>query len=177
MEITVVQGDITRQQVDAVVNAASPRMRGGGGVDGAIHRAGGPAVLEDCVRRFPNGLPTGEAGWTTAGLLPARWVIHVVGPNYAAGQRDRSLLLSCYTRALAIADELGAATLAFPLVSAGVYGWPKDDAVAAALEAFRSADAGAGAGVTGVTGVTEARIVAFDEPTYDLVRAALHVDS
>lgn len=167
MEITVVQGDITQQQVDALVNAASPRMRGGGGVDGAIHRAGGPAVLEDCVRRFPDGLPTGEAGWTTAGLLPARWVIHVVGPNHAAGQRDRSLLLSCYTRALAVADELGAATVAFPLVSAGVYGWPKDDAVAAALEALRSAD----------TDVTEARIVAFDEAAYDLVRAALHVDS
>ncbi|MDI6909309.1 O-acetyl-ADP-ribose deacetylase [Nocardioides sp.] len=163
MEITVAHGDITRQQVDAVVNAASSRMRGGGGVDGAIHRAGGPAVLEDCVRRFPDGLPTGEAGWTTAGRLPARWVIHVVGPNHAAGQRDRSLLLSCYTRALAVADELGAATLAFPLVSAGIYGWPKDDAVAAALEALSSAD----------TAVTEARIVAFDEATYDLVRAAL----
>ncbi|MBI2245016.1 MULTISPECIES: O-acetyl-ADP-ribose deacetylase [unclassified Nocardioides] len=170
MDITVVQGDITRQEVDAVVNAASSRMRGGGGVDGAIHRAGGPAVLEDCVRRFPDGLPTGEAGWTTAGDLPARWVIHVVGPNHAAGQRDRSLLLSCYTRALAVADELGAATLAFPLVSAGIYGWPKDDAVAAALEALRSADAAG-------TAVTEARIVAFDAATYELVRAALHVES
>ena len=167
MEITVVQGDITQQQVDALVNAASPRMRGGGGVDGAIHRAGGPAVLEDCVRRFPDGLPTGEAGWTTGGDLPARWVIHVVGPNHAAGQRDRSLLLSCYRRALEVADELGAATVAFPLVSAGVYGWPKNDAVAAALEALGSAD----------TAVTEARIVAFDEATYDLVRTALHVES
>lgn len=163
MQITVVRGDITREQVDAVVNAASPQMRGGGGVDGAIHRAGGPAVLEDCIRRFPDGLPTGEAGWTTGGDLPARWVIHVVGPNYAAGQRDRSLLLSCYRRALEVADELGAATVAFPLVSAGVYGWPKQDAVAAALEALGQAD----------TAVTEARIVAFDEATYDLVRDAL----
>ena len=166
MEITVVHGDITTQRVDAIVNAASSRMRGGGGVDGAIHRAGGPAVLEDCVRRFPDGLPTGEAGWTTAGDLPARWVIHVVGPNHAAGQRDRSLLLSCYTRAVAVADELGAATLAFPRVSAGIYGWPKADAVAAALEALRSADAAG-------TAVTEARIVAFDAATYELVRAAL----
>jgi O-acetyl-ADP-ribose deacetylase (regulator of RNase III) len=95
MEITVVQGDITVQQVDAVVNAANRAMRGGGGVDGAIHRAGGPAILSECVERFPSGLATGDAGWTTAGLMPARWVIHVVGPNHAAGERDRSRLLSC----------------------------------------------------------------------------------
>src|SRR5918998_4750695 len=100
MEITVVQGDITGQYVHAVVNAANRAMRGGGGGDGAIHRAGGPAVLEDCVRRFPDGLATGDAGWTTAGQLPAPWVIHVVGPNYAVGERDRSLLTSCYARAL-----------------------------------------------------------------------------
>ncbi|UMG93749.1 macro domain-containing protein [Nocardioides sp. TF02-7] len=117
MEVTVVEGDITRQQVDAIVNAANRRMRGGGGVDGAIHAAGGPAVLEDCIRRFPDGLATGDAGWTTAGDLPTRWVIHVVGPNHAAGERDRSLLTSCYRRALEVADELGARTVAFPLVS------------------------------------------------------------
>src|SRR5262245_12028880 len=134
MEITVVQGDITTQQVDAVVNAANSRMRGGGGVDGAIHRAGGPAVLEDCRKRFPDGLATGDAGWTTAGDLPAQWVIHVVGPNHNAGQTDRSLLTSCYARALAVADELGARTVAFPLVSSGIYGWPFDDAINAALE-------------------------------------------
>ena len=115
-------------------------MRGGGGVDGAIHRAGGRAVLEDCIARFPDGLATGDAGWTTAGEMPARWVIHVVGPNRHAGQTDRSLLTSCYSRALEVADELGARTVAFPLVSAGVYGWPKDDAIAAALEVFRDAD-------------------------------------
>ena len=163
VDVTVVQGDITEQDVDAVVNAASNAMRGGGGVDGAIHRAGGPAVLEDCVRRFPDGLATGDAGWTTAGDLPARWVIHVVGPNRRAGQTDRSLLTSCYARALEVADELGARTVAFPLVSAGICGWPKDDAVAAALEVLRSAD----------TQVEEARIVAFDRATYDLVRAQL----
>ena len=161
MEITVVEGDITRQEVDAVVNAANNAMRGGGGVDGAIHRAGGPAILEDCVRRFPDGLATGDAGWTTAGDLPARWVIHVVGPIYGRGSREE--LTSCYRRALEVADELGAATVAFPLVSAGVYGWPKDDAVAAALEGLGAAP----------SSVTEARMVAFDRPTYDLIAQRL----
>lgn len=159
MEIEVVEGDITTQQVDAVVNAASSRMRGGGGVDGAIHRAGGPEVLEDCVRRFPDGLATGDAGWTTGGRLPARWVIHVVGPNRNAGQTDRSLLTSCYRRALEVADELGARSVAFPLVSAGIYGWPKDDAVDAALETLRATP----------TQVELARIVALGRASYDLV--------
>jgi O-acetyl-ADP-ribose deacetylase (regulator of RNase III) len=163
MEVTLVRGDITAQEVDAVVNAANRAMRGGGGVDGAIHRAGGPAVLEDCIARFPSGLATGDAGWTTAGLMAARWVIHVVGPNYAAGERDRALLLSCYTRALAVADSLGAASVAFPLVSAGIYGWPKADAIAAALEALRSAS----------TSVHEARLVAYDRATYDQIAAAM----
>ena len=98
MRLTVVEGDITQQDVDAVVNAANRSMRGGGGVDGAIHRAGGPAVLEDCIARFPHGLATGDAGWTTAGSMQARWVIHVVGPDYGRGERDRSLLVSCYAR-------------------------------------------------------------------------------
>ena len=163
MEITVVQGDITEQQVDAVVNAANSRMRGGGGVDGAIHRAGGREVLEDCIRRFPDGLATGDAGWTTAGEMPARWVIHVVGPNYNAGQTDRDLLTSCYSRAIEVAGELGAVTVAFPLISAGIYGWPKDDAIAAAIETLRSA----------VTEVVEARMVAFDQATYEQIRAGL----
>jgi O-acetyl-ADP-ribose deacetylase (regulator of RNase III) len=157
VKVAVVQGDITEQHVDAVVNAANNRMRGGGGVDGAIHLAGGPAVLEDCRRRFPNGLATGEAGWTTAGNMAARWVIHVVGPNRHAGQTDRALLSSCYRRALEVADELGARTVAFPLVSAGVYGWPVDDAIACALEVFRAAD----------TQVEEARLVAFGRSTYE----------
>lgn len=163
MEVLVVEGDITTQRVDAVVNAANRRMRGGGGVDGAIHRAGGPAVLDDCVRRFPDGLATGEAGWTTAGDLPARWVIHVVGPDWGRGERVRSLLTSCYSRALAVADEVGARTVAFPLVSAGVYRWPLDDAVAAAVDTLRSTP----------TDVTEARIVAFSAATYDAVAAYL----
>ncbi len=163
MRLTVVQGDITTQEVDAVVNAANRRMRGGGGVDGAIHRAGGPEVLDECRRRFPDGLATGQAGWTTAGAMPARWVIHVVGPNHNAGERDRSLLTSCYANALTVADELGARTLAVPLVSAGVYGWPKQDAVTAAVETLMSAP----------TRVEEARMVAFDAPAYELIAAAV----
>ena len=156
MRIVAVQGDITRQEVDAIVNAANHRMRGGGGVDGAIHAAGGPAILAHCIERFPDGLPTGEAGWTTAGNLPAQWVIHVVGPNRHAGQTDRGLLTSCYRRALEVADELGARSVAFPLVSAGVYGWPLDDAVACALEVLTSA----------TTDVEESRIVAFTPDAY-----------
>jgi O-acetyl-ADP-ribose deacetylase (regulator of RNase III) len=163
MELTVVQGDITEQEVDAVVNAANRAMRGGGGVDGAVHRAGGPAVLEDCRRRFPDGLATGDAGWTTAGEMPARWVIHVVGPNWARGERDRSLLISCYARALAVADELGARSLAFPLVSAGAYSWPKEDAIDAAVSTLRSTP----------TQVDQARMVAFDSATYDALVAAV----
>ncbi|HET6652635.1 MAG TPA: O-acetyl-ADP-ribose deacetylase [Nocardioides sp.] len=160
MELTVVEGDITRQDVDAVVNAANRRMRGGGGVDGAIHAAAGPGLLEECRERFPDGLQTGGAGWTTGHALPARWVIHVVGPNYTAGERDRSLLESCYSGALAVADELGARTIAFPLVSAGIYGWPREDAVRTAVDTLRSTP----------TDVSEARIVAFGRSAYQLIR-------
>ncbi len=163
MELTVVEGDITQQEVDAVVNAANRRMRGGGGVDGAIHRAGGPEVLEDCVRQFPDGLATGQAGSTTAGNMPARWVIHVVGPNWTAGERDRSLLESCYSNALREADELGATSVAFPLVSAGIYGWPREDAIRAAVETLRSTP----------TSVREARIVAFGKQAYDEIAAVV----
>lgn len=161
--LTAVQGDITQQAVDAVVNAANNAMRGGGGVDGAIHRAGGPAILADCVARFPHGLATGDAGWTTGGELPARWVIHTVGPNYRAGQRDRGLLVSCYRRSLEVADELGARSVAFPLISAGVYGWPKADAIAAAVETIESAP----------TDVADVRLVAFDAATYAQILARL----
>lgn len=158
--LTAVRGDITTQEVDAVVNAANSAMRGGGGVDGAIHRAGGPAVLEDCIERFPDGLATGDAGWTTAGDMAARWVIHTVGPNHSAGQTDRSLLTSCYRRSLEVADELEARSIAFPLISAGIYGWPKDDAIAAAVEMISQAR----------TAVEAAHIVAFDEATFEQVR-------
>lgn len=169
MELTVVEGDITQQQVDAIVNAANERMRGGGGVDGAIHRAGGPAILEDCIAKVPDGerLPTGQAVATTAGLLPARWVIHVVGPVHGAGTREQ--LVACYANALRVADGLEGPggervrSIAFPLVSAGVYGWPLDDAIRVAVETIRATP----------TRVEEARIVAFGRPTYDAVAAAL----
>lgn len=157
--ITAVYGDITAQQVDAIVNAANNAMRGGGGVDGAIHRRGGPEILRHCIERFPKGLATGDAGWTTAGALPAQWVIHTVGPNYRAGQRDRALLVSCYRRVLEIADDLGALTVAFPLISSGVYAWPRQDAVAAAVDTIAGAD----------TRVEDVRIVAFDAAMYDQV--------
>ncbi|MBM7366960.1 O-acetyl-ADP-ribose deacetylase [Gordonia hydrophobica] len=151
--IEIVRGDITRVRADAIVNAANRRMRGGGGVDGAIHSAGGPSILEDCIRRFPNGLDVGDAGFTTAGALPAQHVIHTVGPNFTAGQRNRALLESCYRRSLAVADELRVRTVAFPLISAGVYGWPKADAVAAAIDTISSA----------ITRVDQVQLVAFDD--------------
>lgn len=165
MRITAVEGDLTTQQVDAVVNAANRRLRGGGGVDGAIHAAGGPEVLEDCQRRYPDGLATGEAGWTTAGRMPARWVIHVVGPNRHRGQTDRALLVSCYARAIEVADELGARTVGFSLVGAGVYGWSREESVAAALEAFRAASGG--------TAVEEARLVAYGAAAHTEVERLL----
>lgn len=161
VQVTAVHGDITRQRVDAIVNAASPRMRGGGGVDGAIHRVGGPAILEDCIRRFPDGLRTGDAGWTTAGDLPASWVIHTVGPNRTAGETDRGLLESCYRRSLAVADELGAASVAFPLISAGIYGWPLDDAIDAAVQTIARAQ----------TRVAVVRLVALSEETHRRLQA------
>ena len=158
MVVEVVRADITTLDVDAVVNAANAAMRGGGGVDGAIHAAGGPAILAECIERFPHGLPTGAAGWTTAGDLPARWVIHVVGPNWNAGQRDPALLTSCYDSALRVAAELGAASIAFPLVSAGIYGWPLDDAAAIAYRTLwdRSSAPGHGASVPNIM------LVAYD---------------
>lgn len=162
-DVIAVHGDLTEQRVDAIVNAANNAMRGGGGVDGAIHRAGGPAILRDSVARFPYGLATGDAGWTTAGDLPATWVIHTVGPNFAAGERDRSLLVSCYRRALAVADELAVRTIAFPLVSAGVYGWPLDDAIAVAIDTLMDAD----------TRVAQAAIVARDVAIFDEVATAI----
>lgn len=173
MELTVVEGDITQQHVDAIVNAANERMRGGGGVDGAIHRAGGPAILEDCKRVVPDGsrLPTGQAIATTAGDLResgVSWVIHVVGPVYRTTDpeeiaRRRELLVSCYAHALEVADELGARTVAFPLVSAGIYGWPREDAIRAAIDTIRSTP----------TQVEEVRLVAFGRSTYDTMMAAL----
>lgn len=161
--ITAVQGNITTQTVDALVNAANRAMRGGGGVDGAIHLAGGPAILEECIEKFPDGLATGDAGWTTAGNLAAQWVIHTVGPNYKAGERDRTLLESCYRRSLQVADELGASSVAFPLISTGSYKWPARDAINAAVETIRRAE----------TSVREVRLIAAGEGWYELLREVL----
>jgi O-acetyl-ADP-ribose deacetylase (regulator of RNase III) len=145
MRLELVQGDITAQPVDVIVNAANSSLLGGGGVDGAIHRRGGPEILAECralrASHYGRGLPTGQAVATTAGRLPAKWVIHTVGPVYA-GQDDRSgLLRDCYTNSLTVARELGAGSIAFPLISAGTYGWPVDDAVRQAITAVEEAEA------------------------------------
>jgi len=137
MEIVLSTADITTVPADAIVNAAHHALRGGGGVDGAIHRAGGREILAELIERYPNGTPTGTAVWTTAGALPASYVIHVVGPNYNAGQRDPGLLESCYREALRIADELGARTITLPAVSAGIYGWPAQSAADIAVQTLR----------------------------------------
>jgi O-acetyl-ADP-ribose deacetylase (regulator of RNase III) len=170
MRITVVRGDITTQHVDALVNAANSGLMGGGGVDGAILRAGGAAQLE-ARRRLQQrigALPTGEAAWTEAGELPAQWVIHVVGPVYSATEDRSHLLRSCYRNALAVADELQARTVAFPAVSAGIYGWPVRSAAQTAVEAV----------ATATSAVEEARFVLFVDDVYqaflDAVRAHGH---
>jgi len=153
--IVLLEGDITEQHVDAVVNAANATLLGGGGVDGAIHRRGGPAILEECRRiratEWPDGLPTGSAVATIGGALPARWVIHTVGPVYAKREDRSGLLTSCHIESLRIADELGAETVAFPAISTGVYGYPLDEAAPVAIGAVRTAD----------TAVQEVRFVLF----------------
>ncbi|MGK5443675.1 O-acetyl-ADP-ribose deacetylase [Micromonospora sp. URMC 105] len=168
MEITLVEGDITAQRVDVIVNAANSSLLGGGGVDGAIHRRGGPAILAECralrASRYGRGLPTGQAVATTAGELPARWVVHTVGPVFSAGEDRSALLRDCYANSLAVADELGAATVAFPLISAGVYGWPVDDAVRQALTVLRAATP---------AHVTEARLVLFGAATHQTAQRVL----
>jgi O-acetyl-ADP-ribose deacetylase len=165
--ITLERGDITEQHVDAVVNAANSSLLGGGGVDGAIHRKGGPAILEACkeVRRsrFPDGLPTGQAVATTAGELPARWVIHTVGPMYDRVDDPARLLASCHEEALRVADELGAKTVAFPAISTGVFGYPVEEAASVATNAVRGAR----------TSVDEVRFVLFGDDAYDAFQRAL----
>lgn len=165
MDITLVTGDITEQHVDAIVNGANSSLLGGGGVDGAIHRRGGPAILAECRKlresRYPDGLPTGQAVATTAGNLPARWVIHTVGPVYSKREDRSALLASCYASSLAVADELGARTVAFPAVSAGIYGWPAASAARIAITTVS----------TTATQVAEARFVLF---TADMQAAFQH---
>ncbi|MFD8231595.1 O-acetyl-ADP-ribose deacetylase [Streptomyces sp. NPDC059696] len=165
--IELVRGDITRESVDVIVNAANSSLLGGGGVDGAIHRRGGPAILEDCRRlraaHLGKGLPTGRAVATTAGELDARWVVHTVGPVFSPSEDRSALLASCYRESLRVAAELGARTVAFPAISTGVYGWPMDDGARIAVETVRAAG----------TTVEEVRFVLFDERAYEAFAARL----
>ena len=136
--IEAVRGDITEQHVDAIVNAAAPHLLGGGGVDGAIHRGGGPAILEEC--RGLGGCETGDAKATPAGRLPARWVVHTVGPVWHGGDRgEPELLASCHRRSLEVARGLGARTIAFPAISCGLYGYPVERAAEVAVATVRDA--------------------------------------
>ena len=141
MELSIRPGDITQTEADAVVNAANSTLLGGGGVDGAIHRRGGKEILAECRRlretQLPDGLPAGQAIPTTAGNLPARWVIHTVGPVWAKTIDKSETLASCYRESLRVAKELGARTVAFPAISAGIYGWPMDDAARIAVQTCR----------------------------------------
>jgi O-acetyl-ADP-ribose deacetylase (regulator of RNase III) len=165
--ITLTQGDITAETTDAIVNAANRSLLGGGGVDGAIHRAGGPAILEACreLRRtsYPEGLPTGEAVATTGGRLAARWVIHTVGPVYGSTPEDAILLRDCHRASLAEADRVGARTVAFPAISTGVFGYPIDEAAPIAIAAVRGA----------TTQVEEVRFVLFGSEAYDAFERAV----
>jgi O-acetyl-ADP-ribose deacetylase len=135
-ELTFVVGDLTQQRVDAIVNAANSSLLGGGGVDGAIHRAGGPDILAEC--RLLGGCETGDAKATTAGRLPARWVIHAVGPVWrGGGAGEADLLASAHRRSLEVGEELGARTVAFPAISCGIYGYPPEEAAPVAIGAVR----------------------------------------
>ncbi|MET7617463.1 O-acetyl-ADP-ribose deacetylase [Streptomyces sp. NPDC005408] len=168
VEITLVRGDITQQHVDAIVNAANSSLLGGGGVDGAIHRRGGPEILAECralrASHYGKGLSTGQAVATTAGRLDAAHVIHTVGPVWSR-QEDRSgLLASCYRESLRVARELGARTVAFPAISTGIYGWPMDDGARIAVRTVREAAAAP---------VTEVRFVLFDEHAHKEFETAL----
>jgi O-acetyl-ADP-ribose deacetylase len=162
MRIETIRGDITAEQVDAIVNAANGSLQGGGGVDGAIHRAAGPELAE--AGRKLGGCDTGEAKATPGFKLPARWVIHVVGPVWHGGDRgEPELLASCYRRALEVADELGAKTVAFPAISTGIYGYPKADAARVAIDTIRSSP----------SAVELVRLVAFDDETRSLYQERL----
>ena len=168
MDLRAVRGDITEADVDVIVNAGNPVLLGGGGVDGAIHRAAGPELLAECrviVASLPgHRLPRGQAVVTTAGRLPARWVVHTAGPIWSASRDHSAVLRSCYVESLRVADGLGARSLAFPAISAGIYGWPLDDAARQAVAGVRAAD---------VEHVTEVRFVLFSDEALAAFEAAL----
>jgi O-acetyl-ADP-ribose deacetylase (regulator of RNase III) len=165
VHVTTRQTDITTLQVDAIVNAANASLLGGGGVDGAIHRAAGPGLLAEC--RLLGGCATGDAKATGGHRLPARWVIHTVGPVWHGGaEGEPDLLASCYRRSLEVAEELGATTVAFPAISTGVYGYPRDAAARIAVDTVRA---------TPTVSIEEVVLVAFDEPTCRLYEQLLAV--
>ena len=169
MNIEIIRGDITKQRVDAIVNAANPSLMGGGGVDGAIHRAGGPAILEECrkIVSKQGSCPAGEAVITTGGNLPAKFVIHTVGPVWSGGKNSEPEKLSnCYRNSLRLAVENNLETIAFPNISTGIYGYPKEEAAQIAI--------------TAVTGhlksdhfITKVYFVCFDEENFQLYRSLL----
>lgn len=166
--IVIKVGDITREDVDAIVNAANSSLLGGGGVDGAIHRAGGPAILAACreirATRYPGGLPTGQAVITTGGSLRARHVIHTVGPIYGRNSgRDARLLAACYQNSLALAAREGLATIAFSAISTGVYGYPKEEAARVSRAAIELA-------LAVHPTITEVRLVFFSEADAGIAR-------
>ena len=163
MRVEAVQGDITREHVDAIVNAANQALAGGGGVDGAIHRAAGARELHAACAAL-GGCATGEAKATPGFGLAARWVIHAVGPRYRDGRHgEPALLASCYRRSLEVADELGARSVAFPAVSTGIYGYPPEEAATIAVDTIR----------TTPTAVDVVRLVAFDARTLQLYEERL----
>ncbi|MFF2551086.1 O-acetyl-ADP-ribose deacetylase [Nocardia sp. NPDC058058] len=167
VEVVAVRGDITEQVVDAVVNAANSSLLGGGGVDGAIHRKGGPEILAACralrASHYGRGLGTGQAVATTAGRLPARWVIHTVGPVWSDTEDRSELLASCYRESLRVAAELGAESVAFPAISTGIFRWPMDDGARIAIETVRGA----------VTTVAQVRFVLFGDDAYQAFQGRL----
>jgi O-acetyl-ADP-ribose deacetylase (regulator of RNase III) len=163
--ITVVPGDITRQKVDAIVNAANERLRGGGGVDGAIHRAAGAQLLEECIQI--GGCPTGEARITKGYKLPARYVIHTVGPVWQGGDRgEPGKLAACYRNSLRLAAENGARTIAFPGISTGVYGYPLEEATRLAISTVQDC-------LAELPGIEEVRFVTFGERATEVAERAL----
>jgi O-acetyl-ADP-ribose deacetylase (regulator of RNase III) len=163
--IALVQGDITKFAADAIVNAANSSLLGGGGVDGAIHRAGGPAILDEC--RLLGGCETGDARSTTAGTLPARYVIHTVGPVWRGGEQgEAELLASCHRRSLEVASELGCATIAFPAISTGIYGYPVEQAAIVAVEATAAT-------LGELHEIDEVTFVLFDARTHSAFESAL----
>ena len=165
--IELAHGDITTERLDAIANAANEALRGGGGVDGAVHRAAGPGLLEELTRRYPDGTPTGTAAATEGHDLPARWILHAVGPVWKGGEHgEEAMLYGAYRSCLRLADELGARSVGFPAISMGIYGYPADEGARVAVRAVADH-------LRGETGIELVRFVLFSDETYDHFSAAL----